>query len=331
MARETRRNAPDAPPAAGRAGRTRPSRAHAVVGRVVSRPRRGTTDPDPDAMLRAFTARHIRETAHGPRPLPTGVVPGFRRRFDLVVDDSAGFPTYVFAPAGRTPTRTVMHLHGGSYVSGLSPFHLLWTSRLANALDARIVLPDYPLAPVHTWRDSHSALVETAARWAAHASRVGERPVTLSGDSAGGGYALSIAQGLRDHGGPQPERLLLHAPWVDLTVSTPETYEVAKVDPWLDIDEGNVQAAWWAGGDDLARWELSPVFGDLTGLPRALQLYGTRDLLMPGCRLLQKRADAAGWNLTSIEEPDLLHVYSIFPPFVPEARRAFTQVLDFLA
>ena len=42
-------------------------------------------------------------------------------------------------------------------------------------------------------------------------------------------------------------------------------------------------------------------------------LYGTRDLLHPGCRLLARRAAEAGWDLTSIEEPDLIHVYGAAP------------------
>jgi acetyl esterase/lipase len=74
---------------------------------------------------------------------------------------------------------------------------------------------------------------------------------------------------------------------------------------------------------------VSPALGDLTGLPRALVLYGTRDLLAPGCRLLARRAAEAGWDLTAIEEPDLIHVYGLLP-FVPESARAFRQVTEFL-
>ena len=33
---------------------------------------------------------------------------------------------------------------------------------------------------------------------------------------------------------------------------------------------------------------------------------GTRDLLMPGCRLLARRAAEARWDLTYVEEPGLI-------------------------
>ena len=101
-----------------------------------------------------------------------------------------------------------------------------YAARLAEALHARVVLPDYPLAPEHTWRDSFEPLVAT---WPPAGRRV--RRVVLAGDSAGGGYALAVALAVRDRGGPQPTHLLLHSPWVDLTTSTPDTAEFSPRDP----------------------------------------------------------------------------------------------------
>ena len=61
----------------------------------------------------------------------------------------------------------------------------------------------------------------------------------------------------------------------------------------------------------------------------ALMFCGTRDLLVPGCRLLVRRAEEAGWDLTYVEEADLIHVYPILPG-IPEARRAWRRTVDFL-
>lgn len=306
------------------------SLAHATVATVLPRLRLPRPRLDDATLREQWTTRHTQETAQGHRPLPTRWVRGFTQRFDLAADDSAGFRTWIYSPTRRDVRRTVLYLHGGYYVAGIDPFHLAWTTKLAERIGARIVLPDYPLAPEATWRDSHAALLALTSTWAERAEQHDEAPLVLAGDSAGGGYALSVALGVRDAGGPQPGHLVMHAPWVDLSRSTPETTDFQEVDPWLNIAEGDIYARWWAGEDDLQAWQVSPLFGDLAGLPPALQLYGTRDLLTPGCRLLQRRADEAGWDLTSIEEPGLLHVYGLFPGFVPEARRAFTQVLDFI-
>jgi acetyl esterase/lipase len=299
-----------------------PSLRHQLLAAAVPRLRRSRElDSEP-----AERARIERWHEGLDRSLPTRGLPGFARRFSVVAEQlPGGFPSYSVALRRTVPARTVLYLHGGGFVAPLDPRHLSYVTRLAGAIDARIVLPDYPLAPEHSWRDSHEGLVELAQRLAVGGELV------IAGDSAGGGLALAIAEALRDRGGPQPRRLLLISPWVDLTTSTPETAELDAVDPWLFIGKLRVYADWWAGTpEDLGRPEVSPGLGDLAGLPPALMFSGTRDLLVPGCRLLARRAAEAGWDLTYVEEPDLIHVYPILP-FIPEARRAWRRTVDFLS
>ena len=92
--------------------------------------------------------------------------------------------------------------------------------------------------------------------------------------------------------------LLLHSPWVDLTDEhARDRRRVDAIDPWLFLGKLHAYAEWWAGSpDDLGRPEVSPALGDLAGLPPALMFCGTRDLLVPGCRLLARRAAEADWD-----------------------------------
>jgi acetyl esterase/lipase len=299
-----------------------PSLRHELLAQAVPRVRKSRDLDDVDVER----ARIERWHAGLDRSLPTRVVPWFDRRFSVVEEDAGGFPSYVITPRGPEPERTVVFVHGGGYIAPIDPFHIRYAARLARALGARVVLPDYPLAPEHTWRDSFAQLTDLTERWCKETSG----GTVLFGDSAGGGYALALALALRDRGGPQPDRLMLHSPWVDLSTSTPETVEVAQVDPWLFLGKMYAYAEWWAGSvDDLSRPEVSPALGDLSGLPPALMFCGTRDLLVPGCRLLARRAAEADWALTYVEAPDLIHVYPLLP-FLPEARKAWRQTLGFL-
>lgn len=300
-----------------------PSRRHELLARVVPRLRR-SRDLEDRATERA---RLERWHATLDRTFPTGVVPFFARRYAVVREElPAGFPSYTLTARRRSPRRTIVYLHGGGFVGPIDPFQVRYAARLATTLRARVVVPDYPLTPEHTWRDAHGPLVEQVRRLLEKGD-----DVTLVGDSAGGGLALAVALTLRDGGGPQPSRLLLISPWVDLTTSTPETYEVTESDPWLFIGKMQAYAEWCAGSpEELGLPEVSPALGDLSGLPRALMFFGTRDSLAPGGRLLTRRAAEAGWDLTSVEEPDLIHVYPILP-FLPEAARAWRTTKAFLA
>ncbi len=300
-----------------------PSLRHDVLARGMPRLRK-SSELDSEERERE---RLERWHAERDRALPTNAVVRFRRRYEVQeheVGDGVRFPVFRVRARGSRPRRKVLYLHGGGYVAPLDPFHVRYAARLASALDVEVVLPDYPLAPQHTWADSHDALVSLAADLAA------DRPTVLAGDSAGGGLALAVAQSLRDRGGPTATHLLLHSPWVDLTTSTPATTWFAQRDPWLRITKLEAYARWWAGStDDLGRPEVSPALADLAGLPPALMFCGTRDLLVPGCRLLARRAEEAGWDLTYVEEPGLIHVYPLIS-VVPEARRAWRATLDFL-
>jgi epsilon-lactone hydrolase len=294
---------------------------HQVMARVVPRLRKaGEMEDEPTERARV-------ERWHDglDRRLPTGSTPRFERRFSVVTEQlPGGFPAYSIVRRGTAPVLTVLYLHGGGYMAPISAWQVRYAARMAEDLRARIVLPDYPLAPEHSWRDSHDDLVALATRLAT------EGELVIAGDSSGGGLALALAESLRDRGAPQPRRLLLISPWVDLTTSTPETAALDALDPWLYLGKVHAYAGWWAGTpDDLGRPEVSPGLGDLAGLPPALMFCGTRDLLVPGCRLLARRAAEAGWDLTYVEEPDLIHVYPLLPG-IPEARRAWRRTVEFV-
>lgn len=297
-----------------------PSLRHQLLAALVPRLRKAR-EMDDETVERARVEAWHRTLD---RSLPTRAVPGFAKRWETTTSD-IGFPCHVLTPRDRRVRRTLYYVHGGGYMAPIDAFHVRYATRLADAIGARVVMPDYPLAPEHTWADSHDALVADAARWADE-----EGGVVLAGDSAGGGLALAMALSMRDRGVTPATHLVMHAPWVDLTTSTPETRAVDAIDPWLFIGKLEAYARWWAGSpDDLGRPEVSPALGDLAGLPRALVLYGTRDLLHPGCRLIVRRAREADWDLTAVEEPDLIHVYGLLP-LVPEATRAFRQVTEFV-
>lgn len=303
-----------------------PSRRHQLLAWAVPRLRGSAELESREVERERLLAWH----AKADRRLPTELVRRFSRRFSLVTETLTGragdFPSYVVTPRGADPRRTVVYLHGGGYVAGIDPFHVRYLARLATAIDARVVVPDYPVAPEHTWRDSHAPLADLVARWADDSDEL-----VLAGDSAGGGYALALAMTLRDRGGPQPARLLMHSPWVDLTASTPDTAAFSQDDPWLFLGKMAAYADWWAGSpDDLGRPEVSPGLADLDGLPPALMFCGTRDTLAPGCRMLADRAKETGWDLRYVERPGLIHVFPLLPG-IPEARSAWRQTLEFLS
>lgn len=302
-----------------------PSLRHQFLATVVH-----LTRPRGDVMSPEARERIARRNATRDRRLPTAVTRGLDRHFDHQVETvgrgASEFAVHVLTPRGGA-TATLLHLHGGAYVAGIDPFHVRWLTKVARRLKARIVLPDYPLAPGFTWRDSFDQMREVAARWAATAAEEGG-PFWLTGDSAGGGYALGLAQTMRDSGAAMPDKMVLISPWLDLALATPGTDEVAQEDPWLVPENLREFGRWWAGFET-SRAEVSPLNGSVDDLPRTLMFIGTRDSFHPGCVALSEKAAGAGWDLTMSVEPGAVHVYPLLPG-IPEAHRALEQTLYFL-
>jgi monoterpene epsilon-lactone hydrolase len=293
-----------------------PSPTHRLLVRVIPVVRRSGEVDDPAKVRREVLERQARADSSPPR----------RRLRGCVVTERGGlgFPVHEIRPEGRSPDRTVLYLHGGGFVGGLDRAHWRLVAGLVRDTGARVVLPSYPLTPLHTWRDSHAPLLDLFEQLAI------ESPggAALAGDSAGGGLALALAQQLARRPGPQPTRLVLISPWVDLTGTTPGTDQAAGHDPWLTLSKLKLYGRWWAGEDDPARPEVSPLNGAYDGLPRTLVLCGTRDLLSPQVREAVRRAEAAGVPVTYREEPGLLHVYPLLP--IREARAARAEIAGFL-
>ena len=234
------------------------------------------------------------------------------KRVRVTTDDSLGFAVHRLSPLVESPgAPTILYLHGGGYIHDFAHQHWTYLTSIVEGSGATVIAPQYPLAPEHTWRDSFEQVVELA------------RTVdVVMGDSAGGGYALAVSQSLATQGVARDTVLV--APIIDLTLSSGKTAEYDALDPWLASDGVRHAAAAWAGGDDLERPELSPMFGSFEGLGRVLLFTGTRDLLHPQARQLVRRLPST----QIVTEAGCVHNYPILP--IPEAARALQTLEQFL-
>ena len=77
----------------------------------------------------------------------------------------------------------------------------------------------------------------------------------------------------------------------------------------------------WAACDPL----VSPLFGDLAGLPPLFVTATQGEVLLSDTTRLAERAEKAGVDVTLRVVEDSVHVYTIFP-FLPETRATMEEV-----
>lgn len=198
----------------------------------------------------------------------------------------------------------LVHLHGGAYVMGPGVEHWAALAELRSRTGLSGAMVMFRTPP----EDPHPAALDDVL--AALPGIVGDRPWVLSGDSAGAGLAVAVAQRLvRDPGVPAPAGLLLNAPWVDLSLAHPETRAHGPADRLLHRRWLSGAAREYAAGTPLTDPALSPLHGPLAGLPPIHLHVGTRDLFLPESRRLRDAVRAAGGVVDHLEQEGGVHGY----------------------
>lgn len=237
-------------------------------------------------------------------------------------EERFGCRMFVFE-GSEEPERTVIYIHGGAYVNEISAFHIFYCDKLAVAANARVIAPLYPLAPDHTYVETYDIVRRLYLR-----ERENGLPITLMGDSAGGGFAAAFAEYLVSEGLPLPSSLVLFSPWVDVSMSGGRYEELEAVDPMLNSERVIPFGKAWAGGADTRDPMISPLFGDVTGLPPTLVYVGTREILLYDVEAFCDKLIEAGVDAKLVVGEGMNHVYPVYP--IPEADAALDETAEFI-
>jgi len=217
---------------------------------------------------------------------------------------------------------TILHFHAGGYVMGSSYGHRALGAWYAEAAGARVLLPDYRLAPEHPYP---AALDDALAAYRALVDDgVDPARLVVSGDSAGGGLALALVLALRDAGDPLPAGVVTMSPFADLSLSGDSMEARAALDPLVAEETlGQCAAAYLQHGEDPADPRVSPVFADYAGFPPMLMQVGTSEVLQDDTLRIAEKARSIGVDVTLQVGYQMVHIYQMFADRddVPEARR----------
>lgn len=218
----------------------------------------------------------------------------------VVVGDAT---LYVATPdASPNPDCAILDLHGGALVFGGGAACRAQARSQADRHGVRCYGIDYRMPPEHPYP---AGLDDVVTAWRYLLERHDPSRIVVAGRSAGGNLAAALMLRAKDEGLPLPAGLVLLSPEVDLTESG-DSFEVNQmVDVVLPGSLMRINRL-YAGGADLSHPYLSPLFGDLTGLPPTLLQSGTRDLFLSNTVRMHRALRRAGVAAD-------LHVFEAMP------------------
>lgn len=198
----------------------------------------------------------------------------------------------------RAAQATIVHLHGGAYLHGERPAHWEWLEEITRRAGTAGAMVHYRMPPRFPFPVAYDDALE-AVRELVDTAVVRSGRWVLSGDSAGAGLALAVAQALRDQSIPLPALLLLTSPWADLTGVRDGDAELRRA------------ARLYTGPIPAEDPRISPVHGDLQGLPPVHLVAGGGDAMRSDGLRLRQRLEEAGTEVDYLEAPGQVHNYPI--------------------
>jgi acetyl esterase/lipase len=271
----------------------------------------------------AMAARKLPEDA----PMPAS----FRRQFQVNDWEAEGHPVVTIHPKSGPGSWHMLYFHGGGFVQPMFKVHWPLVAAMAKACGISVTVPLYPVVPEapHTAQDAMADAV-----FARLAATHNPARIILNGDSAGAHMALALALRLARKGsGPQPGKLALFAPWLDLTLADPACVAVEPHDLMLKIGTLRACGAMVAGARNPGGAEVSPLYTPvehLVLLPPTRIWTGRHDVFIIDSRSFVGKLRAAGVDAKLYEYEAAPHVFMAITP-TREAKDVMALLREFVA
>ena len=246
---------------------------------------------------------------------------------------------YIKGPGGDIPLRVYMpetvrgvylHIHGGGFMLGSADQSDEANFRVASACDVATVSVDYRLAPENPYPAGLDDC-EAAALWLADniKNEFGTDQLLIGGESAGGNLSAATLLRMRDrHGftGFSGANLVYGCYNVAGTPSQLNWGEEKK----LILTSRTIE--WfhenYAPQEKFTDPYVSPLFADLSDMPKSLFTIGTLDPLLDDSLFMYSRWIAAG-NLAELAVyPGGIHAFNAFP--IKIAKKANDRIVNFI-
>ena len=253
--------------------------------------------------------------------------------------DVDGCPMEIFAKRETDNEKIIFFLHGGAYIGELTGLYRTYARYFINQTGAKIFMPDYRVAPEHTFP---AALIDAEKCWnylMTHGYNA--KDIIVIGDSAGGNLALSLMLKLRDSKRTMPYAAVFLSPWADMTASGDSYVYNYPNDVMFgfrgkEFEEEKRQALLacdifaYFKENDRTNPAISPVFGEYHGFPECFFVAAKNEMLLSDTLTIAEKINAAGGKAEVFAEHEMFHVYPILVEACPEAKEANKKIVEFM-
>jgi acetyl esterase/lipase len=246
----------------------------------------------------------------------------------LVEDTIARVPVRVVTPEGMPDAnrdKVLLNLHGGGFNSDSGSY--TESIPIASYTKIKVVAVLYRLAPEHPFP---AAVDDSVAVYKELLKTYKPQHIVLYGTSAGAILTAEVAAKLKQLGLPLPAAMGIFSGMGDFARDGDSIaiYALRGFSGHLDPPEAGAHDPSYVASTDPKDPVLSPIYGDLHGLPPTLFVTSGRDLLLSGTVNLHRAYLNAGVDARLVVFDALPHAFW-YDPLLPEAIEANHMMAEF--
>ncbi len=156
---------------------------------------------------------------------PAKIPDSLLRNFKIKECEQNRRKVWTISPIDSKSDLIILYFHGGAYMSNILTEHWRLIEKLICKTSAAIVVPDYPLTPEASYKETYDFI---EGLFTGLIAEYPDKRIVFMGDSAGGGLALGFTQQLRDENKKQPDQIIIFSPWLDVTMCNPSIGEIRQ-------------------------------------------------------------------------------------------------------
>lgn len=246
----------------------------------------------------------------------------------IVEDKMAGVPVRIVTPESmgeKNKDRVLLNLHGGGFNSDSGSY--TESIPIASYTGIKVVAVLYRLSPEVKFP---AAVDDSIAVYKELLKTYKPAHIVIYGTSAGAILTAEVAAKIKQLGLPMPAALGIFSGMGDFARAGDSIamYALRGLSGHLDPPEPGVHDPFYVASTDPKDPILSPIFGDLHGLPPTLFVTSGRDLLLSGTVNLHRAYLLAGVDARLVVYDVLPHAFW-YNPQLPEAIEANHIMADF--
>jgi len=246
----------------------------------------------------------------------------------IVEDKIAGVPVRIVTPEGMpaaNKNKVLLNLHGGGFNSDSGSY--TESIPIASYTKIKVIAVLYRLSPEVKFP---AAVDDSIAVYKELLKTYKPRRIVIYGTSAGAILTAQVAAKIKQLGLPMPAALGIFSGMGDFarTGDSMAMYALRGLSGHLDPPEPGAHDPFYVGDTNPRDPILSPIYGDLRGLPPTLFVTSGRDLLLSGTINLHHAYMMAGVDARLDVYDALPHAFW-YDPHLPEAIEANHIMADF--